>query len=199
MNKTITEQRDLSPQWLGKGKNLGDYTVNAVRFTGAGLIAFMQEKPIHADMVAHMLGGQMHIAYGSRIGQRMASEGAEEKQEGETLEEWKERVYPAVLAKAKAVLPGATLDYTKELRDSVEAFSKRGQGGDKRLVLPDYHKIVGNIEKGWEGGAMEKRTSILAKLALAPELAAGDVADVLKAIETKYKADTVKVSESDLF
>lgn len=204
------------PQWLPGGNNLGDYTVETVRYNGAGLLAFMQEKPLYADAVAQIVGGQSHIMFGSKLGQRIASEGivkrgielVVDKATGERKEvkfdekdaDWRERVFQIVKDNAKAKLPGATFDYCAELRRwAEEEYANKGQKADKRQVLSDYYKITGSIEKGWAEGSDEKKVNLVAKLGLAPELAAGSTAEVLTAIAAKYKPEKVEVKEDDLF
>jgi hypothetical protein len=175
MKNYIEAMRDLMPQWLSGKRNLGDYTVKTKTFTGAGLLEFMQEKPVFADAVASVVAGQSHIMFGSKLGQRMASKGLPEKEEDEKDEAWRERVYDQAKANAKARIP------------------------DKREVLSDYYKITGNIEKGWELGAMEKREGLVKKLGLDDEMVAATTAEVLAAIAAKYKPEKVEVKEDDLF
>jgi hypothetical protein len=185
---------------LSGKRNLGDYTVKTKTFTGAGLLEFMQEKPVFADAVASVVAGQSHIMFGSKLGQRMASKGLPEKEEDEKDEAWRERVYDQAKANAKARIPGAEFDYCAELRRwAEEDFATRGQKADKREVLSDYYKITGNIEKGWELGAMEKREGLVKKLGLDDEMVAATTAEVLAAIAAKYKPEKVEVKEDDLF
>lgn len=200
MKTTIKEQRDVMPQWLPGGNNLGDYTVTTERYTGAGLIAFMQEKPVFADAVAQIVAGQSHIMFGSKMGGRMASEGCPEKGKEEKDPDWRERVYEEVKKKAKEVLPGAHFDYCAELRRwAEEEFAERGQKKDKREVLSDYYKIVASVEKGWDDGALQKRENLAVKLGFVKEFASKTAAEFVQCIALKYRPEKVEVKEDDLF
>lgn len=198
----IVVSRDLKPQWLKGGLNLGAFTPETVCFSGKGLVEFMAKSAVHADAIADMVAGASHIRFGSKLGQALASEGLPEKKDGEKHEAWMERVYDAAKAFAKERIPGARLDYCAALEDwVVEDFAKRGVAADKRPVLEDYHKIVAMVERGWTDASVPdaKKSGLLNKLGLKAELLKADAAEVVKAIAAKYRAEAVKVEEADLF
>jgi hypothetical protein len=220
---TVVSSRDVAPQWGGgKGLNLGEFTVNAVEFSGAGLVALVSESELMANAMADLVNGQLHIRFGSKLcsgrveaemlprGQRWKLDEDGEREVADdgsfVIEKFDEkpeafftRTRAAARDIAKVVLKDFSPDYVEAFKAwAKDDFAKRGTRTDKRPVLADYDKVVGQFEAHWDKLNEPRRVNGLAKLGLDVELAKGGVDAVVKAIEAKYQRP-VSVAADDLF
>lgn len=200
----VTNERDLKPQWLKGGLNLGSFTIKAVEFSGEGILELVQDKTM-ANALADMVNGQLHIRFGSKtakeriialLPERKTMKNA--KGEVPTADEYFEMTLDDARELAKVHLPGATFDYVEAFKAwALEDFAKRGEKKDVRPFLTDYDNIVKSVEEKWDALSETQKASVVAKLKLKVETSA-TAEQVLANIASTYQRP-VSVTMDNLF
>lgn len=185
----MIEKREVTPQWAGeKAGNLGTHTVNTVAFTKDSLTEALAKYP---EFVVNKFNGMCSInILGPEFVRRVTS-GLPEREEGEKLDAWKDRVRKDAVELAVSVAE-MEFDFPALLAEA----ATKPQGKAAKKVLDNYDGNLAFIAANWDTLPTAKQDAILARLAITPESRTAE--GVCNAIKANYKPAVV-VSMDDMF